>query len=179
METKRLVLVVDMLNGFSKFGPLASNNVTKIIPVIKDIVESSDNNIFICDSHSVNDLEMKNYPVHCLTNSPEAEVVEELAPYATEKILKNTTNAFWELDHKLLLKYNQIELVGCCTDICVLQLALSLSTFLQKINADVKLIVYEDATATFDAPNHDSKTYHQFALNLMKNAGIKVRKWTE
>ena len=32
---KKLIIVVDMLNGFTKFGPLSSKNINAIIPNIK------------------------------------------------------------------------------------------------------------------------------------------------
>ncbi|QDF64722.1 cysteine hydrolase [Mycoplasma nasistruthionis] len=77
----------------------------------------------------------------------------------------------------LIKKYNEFILVGCCTDICVMQLALSLKTYLNKIESEQKIIVFQNATATFDTPEHEASTYHEFALNIMKQAGVKIKTW--
>ena len=80
---KKLICVIDMLNGFTKLGPLSSDLIKNIIPNIENYlnVNKKINNLFICDSHSKNDIEMKQYPLHCLMHTEEAEIVSELLPY--------------------------------------------------------------------------------------------------
>ncbi|MFV8473002.1 cysteine hydrolase family protein, partial [Mycoplasma sp. SH20] len=98
---KKLLIVVDMLNGFAYKGALASSNVAKIIPTIANIVQEFDHNLFVCDHHSAEDLEMKFYPIHCLANDVESEIVAPLVPYVQEIVYKNTTNAFWDIPAKI------------------------------------------------------------------------------
>ncbi|QDF65259.1 cysteine hydrolase family protein, partial [Mycoplasma nasistruthionis] len=83
----KVVIVIDMLNGFAKQGALYSKNIKDIIPTIKEIVEEHDNVIFVADSHSPNDIEMKQYPLHCLTDTEEAQIVSELAGYANSETI--------------------------------------------------------------------------------------------
>ncbi|WLP85189.1 isochorismatase family cysteine hydrolase [Mycoplasma seminis] len=174
---KRLLIVVDMLNGFAYEGALASNNIKDIIPTIQDIVQNFDNNLFVCDHHYEDDLEMQVYPQHCLANSTQAQIVPQLQPYVKEILYKNTTNAFWDIPVNLWDKYDEFYIVGCCSDICVLQLTLSLKTYLNKLHADKKIFVYKDAIATYDAPQHDAKEFNKFAIELLKNAGVIVKRW--
>ncbi|WP_426461498.1 cysteine hydrolase family protein [Mycoplasma hafezii] len=166
-----------MLKGFADFGPLASENVKNIVPIIKQILESAENNLFICDAHAKEDLEMNDFPIHCIKGSREAEVVDELKEFAQKYVYKNTTNAFFELNLDELKKFDTIKIVGCCTDICVLQLVLTLQTYFYNQNLKNKIIVYSDAVATYDSLEHNAAQFQEFALSLMKNAGVIVKKW--
>lgn len=174
---KKVICVIDMLNGFTKIGPLSSDLIKNIIPNIENYlnINKKINNLFICDSHSKNDIEMKQYPLHSLVQTEEAEIVSELLPYVKKIVLKNTTNAFHHIDINEIFKYDSIEIVGCCTDICVLQFAISLKTYFNKILVDKEIIVYEDLVATFDSDDHNANKYHSFALSLMKEAGIVIK----
>ncbi|ADN68988.1 cysteine hydrolase family protein [Mycoplasmopsis fermentans] len=174
---KKIICVIDMLEGFCNEGALASPIVKKIIPNIEKVLKDNkkEDNLFICDSHNTFDLEMKQYPLHCLKDTKEAEIVKELKPYVKSVLEKNSTNAFHLFDKKLIEKYDQFVLTGCCTDICVLQFALSLKTYLNENRIDKKVIVLKDAVATFDAPGHNAQQFHNFTLNLMANAGIEIQ----
>jgi len=174
---KKVICVIDMLNGFTKIGPLSSDLIKNIIPNIENYlnINKKINNLFICDSHSKNDIEMKQYPLHCLVQTEEAEIVSELLPYVKKIVFKNTTNAFHHIDINEISKYDSIEIVGCCTDICVLQFAISLKTYFNKILVDKEIIVYEDLVTTFDSDDHNANKYHSFALSLMKEAGIVIK----
>ncbi|MHA3828660.1 cysteine hydrolase family protein [Mycoplasma sp. Z1473D] len=174
---KKLLIVVDMLNGFAYKGALASPNIAKIIPTIQSIVQEFDNNLFVCDHHSIDDLEMKLYPIHCLANDPESEIVSELKPYVQEVVYKDTTNAFWDIPAKIWDLYDEFYIVGCCTDICVLQLGVTLKTYLNKIHSDKKVIAFENAIATYDDEEHDANEYTLVGLRALKNAGVIIKKW--
>ena len=79
---KNLLVVVDMVNGFVNFGNLADNNINKITPTIKNLIEKAiqdkDEIVAFCDSHKPNDIEFEVYPEHCLEGSPESELIPEL-----------------------------------------------------------------------------------------------------
>ncbi|UUM19564.1 MULTISPECIES: cysteine hydrolase family protein [unclassified Mycoplasma] len=173
----KLIIVVDMLNGFAHSGPLASENITKIIQPIARELSKGDDVIFVCDAHNDSDLEMKQYPLHCQKDSTQAQIVSELKNFITPTNVyyKNTTNAFWELlALNIWNEYDQFLIVGCCTDICILQLALSIRTYFNKINMDKEIIVDSSLVATYDSNEHNAQEFHQFALKLMAQAGVKI-----
>ncbi|MEE3928413.1 isochorismatase family cysteine hydrolase [Mycoplasmopsis ciconiae] len=176
----KATIVIDMLNGFTKTGNLKSSHIQKIIPNIKNHLEKLDADediLFVNDAHSESDLEMQQYPIHCLKNTYESEIVEELQPFASDAKIyyKNTTNAFFDIPLNDLSKYKSISVVGCCTDICVLQFVLTLKTFFNKINSEQEITVLKDCTATFDSESHPQEVFHDLALKLMQNAGVKIQ----
>ena len=103
-------------------------------------------------------------------------MIEELAPYVSEQnvTFKRSTNGFHNLDKEILDGFDRFVITGCCTDICVMQFALSLRTYLNETGEDKDVIVPRGAVATYDAPNHERGYYDECALNLMQNAGILV-----
>lgn len=175
------IFVVDMVNGFALNGNLYSKNIENIIKPIANFLEKNNGSsiTFLCDSHEQDDIEMNEYPLHCLKNTIESEVVNKLTKYAKNIVYKNCTNSFFFINKEELHNFEKIELVGCCTDICVLQLALTLKTYFNSLKINKDIIVYSDLVATFDNENHNAEEFNDFALKLMKNAGIKVKKWSK
>lgn len=174
---KRLVFVVDMVNGFVKFGAMADCKIAEIIPNIIEKIKSCDDVHFLCDNHDANDLELSfGYPLHCLENSDESKIVEELKIFANHKnvTFKKSTNAFFKLDKKILDYFDEFIITGCCTDICVLQFALTLKAYLNEFNINKRVIVPANCVETFNAPTHNREYYNEIALNLIKNAGAEV-----
>ena len=104
----------------------------------------------------------------------ESEIIDELKPYVKETIQKNSTNTFHVLDKKMLEDYDSFVIVGCCSDICVMQFALSLKTYLNQMNMDKKVCVPLNCIATYDAPLHSAEEYHKMALNIMAQSGIII-----
>ncbi|WP_027120360.1 isochorismatase family cysteine hydrolase [Mycoplasmopsis lipofaciens] len=174
---KKLIFVIDMINGFCTEGPLASNRINNIVKSIKQylIKNIQHDNYFLCDAHDKLDLEMNSYPIHCLKNSSESEIIDELKPYCKNRIDKNTTNSFFALDTEIYNDYDEFEIVGCCTDICILQFVLSLKSYFNFKNIDKPIIVFQNLVSTFDSLSHSYDEYHSFALKLMKNANIEIR----
>ncbi|MBN0970589.1 cysteine hydrolase [Mycoplasma phocoeninasale] len=174
---KKIILVVDMLNGFCKKGALFDKNIAKIIPRIQNFLATNSDvdNIFFCDAHSEDDLEMKNYPLHCLNESYESEIVDELKQYCKKRINKNSTNSFFKVDSEIINNYQSFEIVGCCTDICILELALTLRAYLNNMKINKDVIVYKNLVDTFHSKNHPRSKFHKFALKIMKNAGIVIK----
>ncbi|MBK8554452.1 MAG: cysteine hydrolase [Lewinellaceae bacterium] len=93
---------------------------------LDNLVLSGGKAIFVCDSHNLTDPEInKPYPPHCLENSIESEIVDSLSSIAKDSIVlkKNTLSIF--LNTKLERVLNNlrpdiIEVVGVCTEICIL-----------------------------------------------------------
>ncbi|MCU9933377.1 isochorismatase family cysteine hydrolase [Mycoplasmopsis cynos] len=178
---KSVVFVIDVLKGFLEKGNLADHRIQKIVPIIKEILNHNPNIFFVCDAHSTNDLEMTQYPVHCLKDTEESKVVEKLNIFVKQDnsnvIYKNTTNSFFHIDKSIYNEYDEFIIVGCCTDICILQFCLTLKVWLNKENIDKKIIVYDNAVETFHNENHNGDMMHRYALELMKNAGIEIKTW--
>ena len=181
---KNLLVVVDMVNGFVKFGALADKNINKITPTIINAIEymkaSNFDLIAFKGCHSINDEEFKIYPAHCLKGTPENELIDELKPY--EKyfdhiIDKNTTDGFVTPEFQKIVKenvYDQVFITGCCTDICVLNFFESYNKYVAENNLDTKFVILENACATFDAKNHNAEEMHSKAIAKMENEGAKI-----
>lgn len=128
---KKALLVIDMLNDFSKKeGTLFVPENEIIIPVIKAWIENFRKNndyiIYICDNHSKDDQEFKRWPPHAVSGSWGSEIVEELKPdleRRKEFIVKKTTySSFYRTDLEKLLKKFEITdlyLTGCVINICI------------------------------------------------------------
>ena len=97
---KRLVVVVDMVNGFVNFGNLADPNINRIVPNVVNIIQTAlkngDKVVAFKDTHDENDIEFLIYPVHCVRGTPECDLVPELSPFENKMTVfeKSTTNGF-------------------------------------------------------------------------------------
>lgn len=184
-DLEKLHVVVDMVNGFIREGAMASANIEHIIPRIKTLIdkaiENGDGVAFIKDTHKKDSLEFKKFPEHCVKGTAEAELVDELKPYEEGALVyeKNSTSTMFApgfmKDIDAMKKLREVIITGCCTDICVLNLAIPLTNYFDQNDRDVKVTVLEDAVETYDAPTHEAKEYNEMALKLMRQAGIEVR----
>ncbi|MDQ0361945.1 isochorismatase family cysteine hydrolase [Breznakia pachnodae] len=176
-----MVFVVDMINGFIKEGALSDSSIMSIVEPIKNLLKQTKDHIFVCDSHNLDAREFQAYPIHCIENTEESQVIDELKGYVDDVIYKNSTNTFVSKDfqdqlEELLLSYNDYIIVGCCSDICVLQFALAFQTFLNEFNMDKKrIIVPVNMIETFHADKvHDQLEMNEIACKLMMSNGIDV-----
>lgn len=172
---KELLFVVDMVNGFVKEGAMHDNKIMEIVDVIKEECECHEDRIFIADTHEKDAIEFNSFPVHCVKGTSEAEIIDELKPYVTTLLEKNSTNTFHVLDKEILKDYDSFMIVGCCSDICVLQFALSLKTYLNQMNMPKQVVLVEKGVATYDAPTHPASDYHKMAINMMAQSGIIIK----
>ena len=184
-DIKELLICIDMVNGFVKEGTLANKNIERIIPrQIELLDEALVNNdkgiIFIRDAHTSNAKEFKTYPVHCLKGSKESELIDELKKYEEYSLtyFKNSTNLIFapniQNDLLKLRKLAKIRLMGCLSEVCVLNGAISLKTFFDEMDKDMDIGVYADAIDTYDSPTHSSNKVNEEALKIMENNGIKI-----
>ena len=169
---KECLFVVDMINGFIKEGAMHDEKIMSIVPDIIELCRTHEDCYFIQDTHEKDAIEFKSFPLHCVKDTSESEIIDELKPYVKETIQKNSTNTFHVLDKKMLEDYDSFVIVGCCSDICVMQFALSLKTYLNQMNMDKKVCVPLNCIATYDAPLHSAEEYHKMALNIMAQSGI-------
>ena len=134
---KRLLAVVDMQNDFVD-GSLGTTEAKAIVPAvaekIRERMEEEWEVVFTQDTHFDNYLETlegKNLPVmHCVKGTPGWEIVPELAGFPGKRFEKTT---FGSTDLALYARngeFDEVELIGVCTDICVLSNAILLRTLL-------------------------------------------------
>lgn len=180
-DTEKLLIVVDMVNGFIREGAMADSYIENIIGNIENLVRQNiDGTIFIKDCHEKDAIEFNSYPIHCLKGTSESELVEELKKYATNDNTyeKNSTSAMYaeaflsDVDNMKNLK--QVTIVGCCTDICVLNLAIPLNNYFNQKNRNIEIIVPKNAVETFNSETHKREEYNEMAFKLMAQAGVKV-----
>lgn len=183
-KIKKLLIVVDMVNGFVKKGALADPYIQHIVPEIERLVNSFIGDeeaevAFIKDAHHPNSLEFTKFPVHCLEGTYESELIDELKPYEGERTYSKNSRSFMfapgfmsDLDKMKALR--EIVITGCCLDLCDLDGALPLINYLDQQDRDVDVIVPTDAVETYDGPGHNREEYRRMALTLMKQEGIKV-----
>ena len=187
IDNKSVLFIIDMNNGFAKSGPLSSKRVEKLIPSIVEDVEifNSFNNPIIAftDSHKKECLEFKSYPIHCLENSYESEIVDEIKQFNDIMIIKkSSTNAFLEEETKKYIDsfirdgYKNFVLCGCIREVCVKQFAQTLKAYLNVINKDINVIVPINSVDTYDSPEHNADIINLFSFYEMNSCGIKIVK---
>ena len=181
---ERVLIVVDMVNGFVYNGPLHDIECSKIIPrqkeIIDDYLDNGDLVVFIKDTHNKDSTEFSRMPIHCLENTDESELVPELREYVGRDnvitINKNSTSfneapEFRELITNLV-NLKRVDEIGVCTDICDFNGIMGLANRLNQENRDVSIYVHEDAVATFNET--ERREYVEAAKLLMKQQGINI-----
>lgn len=185
-EVKKALIVVDMVNGFIREGNMMDSSIEKIIPeierLIKEFIKEDEGLIFIKDCHEKGAIEFKKFPEHCVKGTSEADLVDELLKYEQNALVyeKNSTSAMFAPhfidDISKMENLNEVVITGCCTDICVSNLAIPLQNYFDENNKKVNIIVPENAVETYDAPYHPRDIYNDMAFKLMNQAGIKLVK---
>ncbi len=185
---KGCLIVVDMVNGFVTEGVLHDERIGQIIPrqieLIDEFLKEGKLVIFIKDTHTNDSVEFIRFgnTKHCLENTPESELVKELSNYEgrenTISIRKNSTS-FMEAPLFRKLMENQTELrefdiIGCCTDICVVNGTLGLANYLDEHNIPHTIRVHEDAIATYS--ESDRQNYVEASKLLLEQQGIELVK---
>ncbi len=164
----KVLIVVDMQNDFVT-GTLGSKEAQAILPnvksKIKEYADRGDRIIFTRDTHGDNYLETpegKKLPVkHCIENTEGWQVVADLVTEPCEYVNKPT---FGWLSWDDFGEKDEIELIGVCTDICVVSNALILKAR------------YPEAAISVDASCCAGVTpeKHKAALETMKSCQIDV-----
>lgn len=176
----KVLLVVDMLKGFllprgrdgAKFPLYCGKDAEEIVPRVRRRIQAANRAgaavVFLCDRHAPDDPEFEMFPPHCIRGTEQAEIVEELAGVARNEVVipKTRFSGFFgtALDRRLARwKPELVEVVGVCTNICVLYTVCDLRA------RYIPTRVPADCVASFDAKAHD------FALAEMKEVlGARV-----
>lgn len=185
---KGMLIVVDMVNGFAKKGDLADPKIGDVVPRQIELIKEAKANgyliVFIKDTHKEDSVEHKRFngSKHCVENSGEELVIDELKEYEdledTISIPKNSTSYMEAPEFRELISeatnIERVDVVGCCTDICVANGTIGLANYFDQWNRDVEIRVHEDAIATF--LEEDRQNYVDAAKLLMAQQGIKLVK---
>ena len=168
----KLLIVVDMQNDFID-GALGTKDAVAIVPAVKAKIEEyrSMNNqvVFTYDTHQSNYLETqegKNLPVvHCVENTEGWQISDKLE-VAQSKVFKKPSFGSLELAEYVatISDLEEIELVGLCTDICVISNAMLCKTFL----TETPVYIAKDCCAGVTPESHEN------ALKAMEMCQIKI-----
>jgi len=165
----RTLVVIDMQNDFID-GALGTKEAVAIVPNVAKKIEAyranGDQIIFTRDTHQKNYLETqegRNLPVeHCIEGTEGWQIAKELAVKAGDLVINKVTfGHVWDID---VIKGIEIELVGLCTDICVISNALGIKAVLPETPICV------DASCCAGVTQQS----HKNALEAMKMCQIKV-----
>lgn len=185
---KGCLIVVDMVNGFVKEGVLHDEEIGKIIPrqikLIKEAQKEGKLIIFIKDTHTKDSVEFKRFgdTEHCLENTEESELVDGLRELEgqenTVSIRKNSTSFMEASEFRKLMEeqteLEEFDIIGCCTDICVINGTMGLANYLDEWNRPHTIRVHEDAIATYGEAARQN--YVEAAKLLMEQQGIQLVK---
>ncbi|MCR4658466.1 MAG: cysteine hydrolase [Lachnospiraceae bacterium] len=165
----KLLIVVDMQNDFID-GSLGTKEALEIVPRVLEKVRGFEGEvIFTQDSHGENYLdtqEGKNLPIrHCIEGTDGWQIREELRPYITKNWRKDTFGSFSLAEAISQMEgVESIELVGLCTDICVVSNALIIKAY----NREIPMIVDSSCCAGVTPEKHEA------ALEVMRSCQIQV-----
>ena len=165
-----VILIIDMLKGFiePKYPLYCGKDAESIVPNIVNFLKNHPKieKIYICDRHKKDDLEFLMFPPHCIEETEEAEIIDELKKFPGIIIYKTRFSGFFKTNLEEVLENlnpSKIYVCGVCTDICVLYTVADLRF------RDYEVYVLKDCVASFD------KEAHMFALKHMERIlGAKI-----
>ena len=181
----KVLAVIDMQNDFIS-GPLGTEEAAGIVGKVREKIEACERAgrlvVFTRDTHSEGYLhtqEGRRLPVpHCVRGTHGWQIAEELPTAGHALIDKPAFGSLrlaqyiWKLDNRIkegrggqpdLIE--EIELVGLCTDICVISNALLLKAFFPELPVSVTASLCAGVTPES----------HENALKAMKMCQIEVR----
>ena len=172
----KLLIVIDMQNDFID-GSLGTKEAVNIVPnVIKKIKEYDGEVIYTRDTHDEKYLQTQegiNLPViHCLEGSNGWNIKDEimvLAESSKSKIFNKPSFGSTELVDYIKEIYSngqvdEVEIIGLCTDICVISNAIMIKSSIPEI----KVVVDSNCCAGVMPESHKN------ALEAMKMCQIKI-----
>lgn len=169
----KFLIVVDMQNDFID-GALGTKEAVAILPAVKEKIMNFDGRvIFTRDTHEAEYLstqEGRNLPVeHCVRGADGWQINAELEALRKEDAVDKPS--FGSIELAQMLKdcnekeaIESIELVGLCTDICVISNAMIIKAYLP----ETPIIVDAACCAGVTPESHEN------ALNAMAMCQIKV-----
>jgi nicotinamidase-related amidase len=197
-QPERVALIsIDVINGFCKSGPLASERVGRLAQPVADLFQRAHdlgvrNLALTQDTHDPTTPEFLAYPPHCLRGTAESEAVDELKalPFYTDIAIfpKNSISSHLSTGLGAWLRerpqVDRFIVVGDCSDLCTYQAAMQLRLEANAANLARRVIVPAAAVDTFDTPvavardlgikAHDGDLHHVLFLHHMASNGVEV-----
>src|SRR5262245_23877781 len=197
-EPERVAVIsIDVINGFCKSGPLASERVGRIARPVAEVLDLAyalgvRHLALTQDTHDPNTPEFLVYPPHCVRGTDESEAVDELKalPFFSDVAVfpKNSISSTIGTGLGAWLKerpqVDRFVVVGDCSDLCTYQAAMALRLEANAANLARRVIVPADAVDTFDTPvsvarelgikAHDGDLHHALFLHHMALNGVEV-----
>lgn len=174
---RKYLIVIDMQNDFT-YGALRNEETIKIIPAVLDKVNAFDGKVvFTRDTHYDDYLETqegKLLPVpHCKIDTEGWQLIDGLNKIQADKNYKvfdkitfgSTELAKYLAEENEKSPIDEIELVGVCTDICVISNAMLIKAHLPNI----KLVVDSKCCAGVTVDSHNT------ALKAMEACQIIIK----
>ena len=168
----KVLIIVDMLNDFIKpdgalfCGDSAVDIIEPIGKKVAELDKLKDYVISLQDFHEEDDLEFEKFPKHCVKGTPGSNLIPEMEDILINSgalftiIRKTRYSGFYGTyldDYLEKLNPDEVEVVGVCTSICVMDTVGGLA------NRDYKVIVDRKCVADFDPE------MHEMSLKRMKN----------
>ena len=168
----RILIVVDMQKDFID-GALGTPEAVAIVPsVIEKIKEyelSGDMIIYTKDTHFddyLNTREGSKLPVpHCIKGTPGHDIPPEIQRGHDLVFEKLTFGSFELIEYLKGIDFDEVELVGLCTDICVVSNALLIKAYFPE-----REVAVDSACCAGVTPDT-----HLSALNTMRMCQITVK----
>ena len=168
---KGLLVVVDMQRDFID-GSLGTKEAQHIVPKVAERVrsgrEAGEEIVFTLDTHRedyLETLEGRKLPVeHCLKGTEGWQLCKELTGAEGRQFEKGTFGSLELMRYAAAGGYDQVELIGLCTDICVISNALLLKAYLPETQVSV------DASCCAGV----TRESHEQALNAMKMCQVEI-----
>jgi nicotinamidase-related amidase len=175
------VMIVDMIEGFTRIGALSSPRVAALIPKQVAFIERIPEDslvVFACDCHGPDDSEFKRMPKHCEYGTAEAAICPELLEVVQRRKLKyiivpkTTHSAFFQTgldNHPEFVKAgDHWVMFGCVTDVCITANVIELdyrgkNTTVLRDLVDTYEITKEHAPTP--AHIHEAETINDFWFN--------------
>jgi nicotinamidase-related amidase len=198
-DPARVALVSqDLLKGFCHVGPLASERAAGIVPAVMDVFARAHelgvrHFLLLQDTHDPDAVEFSAYPPHCVADSEESEMIDELKELPFSALFtvfpKNSISSNvgtnlepWLNDHPEITTFI---VVGVCTDICVYHAAVFLRVRANVLGQkDARIVVPANCVQTFDMPvdtaeevgavPHDGDLLHRVFLYQMALNDVEV-----
>lgn len=169
----KLLIVIDMQNDFVT-GSLANPMAEAIIPSIIKEMDESAFVFFTRDTHYEDYLhtsEGKKLPIeHCIIDTDGWQIIDALSFHTEDRhiphiFLNKRTFAFDDWKRWIMAdNYDEIEIVGVCTDICVVSNALVIKSLFPEKKVCVKASACAGTT----------KEMHEAALKVMESCQIDI-----
>ncbi|WP_028545244.1 cysteine hydrolase family protein [Paenibacillus taiwanensis] len=166
---KALIVIdytVDFVNGKLPCGDPAIAIENRVAALVTEFVQRGDEVVMVVDVHDEHDPyhpETNLFPPHNIRGTSGRDLYGKVMHvYETSKAQiywmdKTRYSAFCGTDLDLRLRsrgITEVHLVGVCTDICVLH------TAVEAYNLGYKIVVHEDAVATFNGQAHEWALQH-------------------